>query len=219
MAIENVDATAGVFEDHSDDAIIDGPGAQGAIMRVYDASDAIYSGLAALPWRPSYLAAMWILCEELQSLYAAWISDDEVPLMASTMDLVREVVIAGESPQAARRASELAAAWEPVIEAREAETPAGLLNVLATFEALAQEIAGLSGRYDAANWAANAAEQRWQNWGDPGSIYLDPDQQVDDSSPMAQTLVLFARVVSEVAALPGPEWDPVRIRARIFGQP
>lgn len=213
-----MDATAGLFEDHPDDEIIDGPGVSGATMRVYDAADSIFSGLAALPWRPSYLAAMWILCEELQSLYAAWIEDDQVPLMASTMDLVREVVIAGESPQATARASELAAAWEPVIEAREDETPGGLLNVLATFEALAQEIANLSGRYDAANWAANAAEQRWRDWDDPGSIYLDPDEQADDCSPMAQTLALFDRVVSEVAALQGPEWDPVPIRTRIFGQ-
>jgi hypothetical protein len=206
-----------VFEDYPDDEI-DGPGAQGAIMRVYDAADSIYSGLAALPWRPSYLAAMWILCAELQSLYAAWITDDEVPLMAATMDLVREVVIAGESPQAAARASELSAAWEPVIEAREDEAPGGPLNVLATFEALAQEIADPSGRYDAANWAANAAELRWRDWDDPGSIYLDPDEQADDSSPMAQTLALFGRVVSGVAALQGSEWDPVRIRGRIFGQ-
>jgi hypothetical protein len=213
-----VDATAGLFEDHPDDEIIDGPGVSGATMRVYDAADSIFSGLAALPWRPSYLAAMWILCEELQSLYAAWIEDDEVLLMASTMDLVREVVIAGESPQATARASELAAAWEPVIEARQDETPGGLLNVLATFEALAHEIANLSGRYDAANWAANAAEQRWRDWDDPGSIYLDPDEQADDCSPMAQTLALFGRVVSEVAALQGPEWDPVPIRTRIFGQ-
>src|SRR6266404_6134451 len=136
----------------------------GAIVRVYDAADSIYSGLVALPWCPSYLAAMWILCGELQSLYAAWIEDDEVPLMASTMDLVREVVIAGESPQAAARACELAAAWEPAIEARENEAPGGPLNVLATFEALAQEIADPTGRYDSANWAANAAEQRWRDW-------------------------------------------------------
>ena len=186
-------------------------------MRVYDAADSIFSGLAALPWRPSYLAAMWILCGELQSLYAAWIGDDEVPLMVSTMDLVREVVIAGESPQAAARACELAANWEPAIEARENETPVGPLNVLAAFEALAQEIADPSGRYDAANWAANAAEQRWRDWDDPESIYLDPDEQADDSSPVAQTLALFGRVVSEVAALQGPEWDPVPIRALIFG--
>jgi hypothetical protein len=187
-------------------------------MRVYDAADSVYSGLVALPWCPSYLAAMWILCAELQSLYAAWISDDEVPLMASTMDLVREVVIAGESPRSAVRAWELAAAWEPVIEARENEEPCGPLNVLATFEALAQEIADPAGRYDSANWAANAAEQRWRDWDDPGSVYLDPDEQADDSSPTAQTLVLFGRVVSAVTALQGPEWDPVPIRARIFAQ-
>ena len=61
--------------------------------------------------------------------------------MVKRIALAREVVIAGESPRAAARASELSAAWEPVIEAREDEAPGGPLNVLATFEALAQEIA------------------------------------------------------------------------------
>jgi hypothetical protein len=188
------------------------------IMRVYDAKYSIYSRLAVLPWRPSYLAAMWILCGELQSLYAAWIVDDEVPLMALTMDLVREVVIAGESPWAAGRASELAAAWERVIEERRDGAPGGLVNALETFEALAQEIAGLSGRHDAANWVANAAEMRWRDWDDdPGPILLNPDEQVDDSSPMAQTLARFGRVVSEVAARRGADWDPVPIRAQILG--
>jgi hypothetical protein len=187
-------------------------------MRVREAGSSIYRGLAALPWRPSYLAAMWILCGELKSLYAAWIEDNEVPLMASTMDLVREIVIAGESPQAVARAWELTAAWEPVIEAREPGAPGGLLNVLGTFESLALEIADPTGRYDSANWVPNAVEDRWRDWEDPGPIYLDPLEEADDSSPVAQTFARFGRVISEVAAWQGPDWDPVRIRAQIFGQ-
>ncbi len=34
---------------------------------------------------------------------------------------------------------------------------------------------------------------------------------------MAQTLALFRRVVSEVAAHKGPETDPMRIREQILG--
>jgi hypothetical protein len=187
-------------------------------MRVYDASDSIYSRLVTLPWHPSYLAAMWIICGELQSLYAPWINDDEVPLMASTMELVREVVISGESPLAAGRASELAVAWERVTDARRAEAPGGLLNVLVTFEIIAEEIALDRGQHDAADWVTNAARHRWRDWDEPGPIILNSDEQVDDSSPMAQTLTLFGRIVSEVAAMHGPEWDPTRIRAQILGE-
>lgn len=90
---------------------------------------------------------------------------------------------------------------------------------MAPFEALAQEIARLSGHYDAGNWAPNAAADRWDDWDRPGPILVDPNEEADDSSPKAQTLASFARVVSTVTALTGPDWDPVRIRAQIFGQP
>lgn len=188
-------------------------------MRVKDAKYSIYSGLKALPWRPAYLGAMWILCGELQSLYAGWIAADEVPLMASTMDLTREVVVAGESPQATKRAADLADAWEPVLAVREdSDASGGLLNTLGAFAGLAEEIAGICGHYSAANWATNAAEDRWQDWDQPGPIVVNWDEEADDSSPMAQTLALFGRIVSEVTAIQRPEWDPVRIRAQIFDQ-
>jgi hypothetical protein len=48
-------------------------------MRVKDAKYSIYFGLKRLPWPPAYLAAMWILCGELRSLYADWIGAEEVP--------------------------------------------------------------------------------------------------------------------------------------------
>jgi len=190
-------------------------------MRVDGAARSIHSGLVALPWRPSYLAAMWILCGELRSLYAAWIEDDEVLLMASTMDVVREVVIAGESPQTAVRAWELAAVWDPVIDEREPGAPEGLLllNVLGIFQSLALEIAEPGGgRYDSANWVPNAVEDRWRDLDDQGPVYLDPDEPVDDSSPLAQTLARFGRVISGVAAWQGPDWDPMRIRAQVLDQ-
>jgi hypothetical protein len=188
-------------------------------MRVKDAAHSIYFGLKALPWRPSYLAAMWILCGELQSLYADWIGHDEVPLITSTMELVREIIIKGESPEAAIRAEDLANSWDRVIAVRKGPTsPRGLRNTLKTFAGLAQEIAGLSGHYFAGNWAANAAEDRWKDRDQPGPIVVDWDEEADDSSPTAQTLALFGRIVSDVTAMPGPDWDPVRVRAHIFSQ-
>jgi hypothetical protein len=120
-------------------------------MRVRDATYSIYFGLKRLPWHPAYLAAMWILGGELRALYADWIGAEEVPLLETTMDLVREVVIAGESWSAVDRAEELADAWGPVLARCEASfASGGLLNALGTFEALAQEIARLSGHYYAA---------------------------------------------------------------------
>jgi hypothetical protein len=188
-------------------------------MRVDDAEDSVYHGLKALPWRPSYLTAMWILCGELRSLYADSTSEDDRPVMALTMDLVREVVIYDESPESIGRARTLVNDWDRVRVAGEAGAPGGLLNVWITFDALAQEIAGLSGRYYATEWVTNAATERWRTWDRPGPIIVDPDEETDDSSPMAQTLELFGRVVSRVTAMQGPEWDPMRIRAQIFGQP
>lgn len=187
-------------------------------MRVKDATYSIYYGQKRLPWHPAYLAAMWVLCGELRSLYAEWIGAEEVPLVEATMDLVREVVTAGESWSAVDRAEELADAWGPVyVRYERSSASGGLLNVLGTFEALAQEIARLSGHYDAGNWVTNAAADRWDDWDRPGPVLVDPDEEADDSSPKAHTLRSFRRVVSVVTTWTESDWDPVRIRAQIFG--
>ena len=44
------------------------------------------------------------------------------------------------------------------------------------------------------------------------------DEETDDSSPMAQTLALFGRVVCAVSSNQSAGWDPEEIRARILGQ-
>jgi hypothetical protein len=187
-------------------------------MRVQDVSTSVYTALKALTWQPSYLTAMWILCGELQSLYADRSNDEEAALMASTTDLVREVAIAGESPQAAGRAAELEAAWKRAINTRKAQASRASLRTLITFKALAQEIAGITRRYDGADWVTEAAINRWRDWNDPALVLYNPDEEVPDSSPIAQTLALFNRVVSEVAVMQGPEWDPVVVRTQIFGK-
>jgi hypothetical protein len=187
-----------------------------------DAKDSIYAGLRSLPRQP-YLVAMWILGGELQALYARWADDEVTSLMASTMDLVREAAISGESNEVAWKGLELANAWRPVIEAKDSEpgVPGALLNAWATFEGLAQEIGGLSGRYDGANWATLAATDRWRDWDGPGPIIMSRvnAEEVDASSPMGQTLAWFRRIVRGVAWYAGPECDPARIRAAILGDP
>ena len=190
------------------------------MVSVGEAEDWIYEGLWSLPWRV-YLVAMWILCGELRTLYAPWTHEDEVPLLASTMDLVRDVVVCGETDRTARRGRELARAWRQVLQAREAEAVSGgLLNAWATFEGLAEEIGGLAGRYSGSHWVMNAATERWRDWDRPGPMVVNWEQaeEVDDSSPMGQTLALFGQVVSGVSGTVSPEWEPARIRAAIFGE-
>lgn len=192
-------------------------------MLVEEASDSIYLGLKALPWPGPYLTAMWIVCGELRPLYADWIHVDEIPLMDSTMDLVRDVAMTGEPASAGKRAAELVSAWRRVQTVREAEPelPAGMLNVMAAFKGVAREIAGLGGRYEGANWATNAATNRWETWDDDddddGPIFEDPDREADDDSPMAQTLARFQRIVTQVSLVAGQGQDPADIRARILG--
>jgi hypothetical protein len=101
------------------------------VVTVGDAEDSVYQGLQSLPWRVC-LVAMRILCGELQTLYAPWIHEDDVPLTASTMDLIRDVVMVGESDVTARRGRELARARGRVIRARDsAAVSGGLLNAVA----------------------------------------------------------------------------------------
>ena len=189
-----------------------------------DAEWSIYQGLRSLPRRP-YLVAMWILGGELRTLYAPWTRGEKVlTLMASTMDLVREAAISGESPELARRALDLGRAWKPVLRAADrvdSGTSGGLLNAWGTFALLAQEIGGLARRYAAASWVADAATERWRDLSEPGPILVsvEMEEEVVESSPMGQTLARFERILSGVSGQVSPEWDPARIRAAILGQP
>lgn len=125
------------------------------MVTVGGASGAIHRRLILMPHRV-YLVAMWILCGELRELYAPWTGADEVPLMAATLDLVREVVILA----------------------------------------------------------------RWRDWDRPGPIWVNQElaEELVESSPMGQTLEMFYRVVTRVPRLVSADWDPVRIRAEIFGE-
>ena len=186
-------------------------------MRVRDAENSIYEGLRGLAWRP-YLAAMWILCGELQTLYADEFSNAERSLIPPTMDVVREVAAAGESAELTRQAAELAEAWGDVRNEREHEASSGLMNVWATFEGLVQEIAGITPRYDGAEWLTNAIVLPWReaNHHNQGPIWLDPNAEVADDSPTAHTLTLFQHIVAEVARAQEGDWEPRRLRAQIF---
>ena|SRR5215472_7633596 len=186
-------------------------------MRVNDAENSIYEGLRGLTWRP-YLAVMWILCGQLQTLYADEFSDAERSLIPPTMDAVREVAAAGESAELTRQAAELAQAWGDVRDEREPEASPGLMNVWATFEGLVQEIAGITPRYHGAEWLTNAIIEPWREANHHGQepILVDPNAEVADDSPTAHTLALFQHIVTEVARAQEGDWEPRRLRAQIF---
>jgi hypothetical protein len=186
-------------------------------QRVNDAENSIYEGLRGLAWRP-YLAAMWILCGELQTLYADEFSDAERSLIPPTMDVVREVAAAGESAQLTRQAAELAEAWGDVRTERVPEASSGLMNFWATFEGLVQEIAGITPRYHGAEWVTNTIIEPWRegNHRNQGPILLDPNAEIADDSPTAHTLALFQHIVAEVARAPEDDWEPRRLRAQVF---
>src|SRR5258708_851350 len=186
-------------------------------MRVRYAEKSIYEGLRGLAWRP-YLAAMWILCGELQTMYADEFSDAERSLIPPTMDVVREVAAVGESGELTRQAAELAQAWGGVRTEREHEASSGLMNVWATFEGLVQELAGITPRYDGAEWLTNAVIEPWReaNHHNQGPIWVDPNAEVAEDSPTAHTLGLFQHIVAEGARAEQGDWGPRRLRAKIF---
>src|SRR5579859_3890846 len=130
-------------------------------MNMQEAERAVWHGLKQLPWR-RYLAAMWILGGELQSLYAAQLTDEDLALMAATLDLVREAAAAGVSAEAAERAGNLTRAWLHLQEVREKEASPGLLNTRITFRDLAAEIGGLESQYNGASCVTNAVTDLWR---------------------------------------------------------
>jgi hypothetical protein len=186
-------------------------------MRVKDAEDSIYEGLLGLAWRP-YLAAMWILCGELQTLYADEFSDAERSLIPRTMNVVHDAAATGASAQLAREAAELSEAWGNVRSEREDEASSGLMNVWATFDGLVREVAGITRRYDGAEWVTNSVIEPWReaNHRNQGPVLLDPNAEVADDSPTARTLMLFQHIVAEVARAQAGDLDPRHLRAQIF---
>lgn len=184
-------------------------------MRVWDAETAIYRDLQALPWL-RYLSAMWMLCVELQDLYADQLAASERSLAAATLDVIRDVVTSGNSALYEGRAAELAARWGQVINDGERRASGGLLRAWTTFEGAASEIAGESTRFYAADWVVGAAVRRWRDEGLRSRRRLDPHEEVADDSQMAQTLEAFQRLVGGVARASDPAADPAALRTQIL---
>jgi hypothetical protein len=186
---------------------------------VYEVEESVYEGLRAMGWR-RYLCAMWILCSELRTLYEGWLEDAERMLMASTLAMVRDVVIVGQvTTKTSRDAAALSRRWQ----AWRSERPSGLprvnpgqWNALAVFADLTAEVAGTCPRYQATEWLDSAATERWREF-HGRARFLDPDEEIDDATPLAQTLSLFQRVVAGIGHMPESEQDPVKMQAQLLG--
>jgi hypothetical protein len=185
-------------------------------VRVWDAQMAIHGGLKALPW-PRYLGAMWILGGELTALYSDQLSGEEQSIASATLSVVRDVSNSGEVSEHQQRAGEIAAQWARLIEDGEsrASSSAGLINTQSTLRGVLYEITGESARYYASNWVGEAAEKRWREPSRRRFVRLDPDQEVADDSPVAQTLARFTGIVSAVAGAPDGV-DPEELRRQIL---
>lgn len=185
-------------------------------MRVWDAEGSIYDGLRALP-RQRYLCAMWILGDELRSLYVDRASDSEQSLMSRTLDAVRKAATMSEvATETADMAAELTGRWQRLIRERENEVLPGQWNAWVTFESLAAELAGATDQYQATERLTKAATERWREPYPGKARRIDPDEEVDDTSPMARILARFGRVVSGISQMPERPWDPVAVREEIL---
>jgi hypothetical protein len=171
---------------------------------------------------------MWIVCGGLRAIYSDRLTTAEGALMTSTLNTARDVVIRGDAaPGTAKHAADLSAQWA-AMTSQWAATPLGSTtevtpghwNTWMVFRDLAGEIAGASGRYEAAGRVDLAATDRWRE-GYPGFLWDDPDEEVDELSPIARSLAFLQRAVGGVAGLSETEmaeagWDPLLVQEMIF---
>jgi len=191
-------------------------------MRVEDAAGAVYEGLRALGWR-RYLCAMWIVSGELRAVHEDRVSAAEGMLMASTLRLVRDVVVGGEAVAGAvSDAASLYGQWNVMTSEWSADVMPGQWNTWMVFRDLAGEVAAVGPRYESAERVDLAATDRWREHL-PGPLLDDPGEEVDDASPVARTLAFLERAVAGVAGLSEAQlseagWDPVLVQEEIFGE-
>lgn len=192
------------------------------MMRVQQVNDSIYSGLRALDKR-RYLCAMWNVCTELQALYQDRMSIAENTLVLSSLRLVRDVVRQGEATEAmVRDAASLYGQWNRIRSEPRPGVMSGHSNARMVFRELAGEIAGTSESYEATEYLDLAAGDRWRE--DRVLLVYDPNEEVSDSTPMAQMLTFLQKCVTGVAALPEAwlndrNWDPQSVQDEITGKP
>lgn len=185
-------------------------------VRITDMEASIRGGLHAMEWR-RYMAAMWIISGELQSVYADELGDADSPLIMSTRELVRNVArgVLNDGDESAR---ELAGAWLECC-AHEDEVSTGLACLWGVFQYLVGEVTGETDK-NRGTWLFNVTRERWrtpeEKMRNEFRIY-DPKEEIDDSSPLAEFLKLLQTIVTSVMDYSG-DLDPVLMRATIPGK-
>jgi hypothetical protein len=169
-------------------------------MRVYDTKQAIYANLRSLPWLP-YLGVMHTLCKLLQVQYQDRLAPSEVVLMDQTLQIISTTVQSGDPAREVDPARQLAAQWAALIDDDETSALPGQWNTWCTFEALAAEISGAAKRYAGTERLMLAATQRWREPYPGRARRIDREEEVPDTSELAQTLATFDQVVNAARAL------------------
>ena len=164
-------------------------------MRVWPTENLIYGELRKLPW-VRYLAAMWIICWEVSTLYRERLSESERALMSLTLDAVEQVVFAGgRTMETDDVAAGLVANWKEFEQAHSEEVLPGQWNLWITFQDLAAELSGGAARYAASERVMLASTEIWREPYPGRARRIREDEEIDDNSPMAQTLFLLERIV------------------------
>jgi hypothetical protein len=176
----------------------------------------INRGLRAMEWQ-RYLSAMWIICGELQDGFSDELGKADSPLIVSTRELIREVVL-GRANYAGD-ASALYASWEQQC-AHEDEVSHGLATFWALCRDLVSEVIGDTGKHYASSWIGNAVRERWRTPEERIRVEFpvwDPAEEIDDASPLGKFIELLQRIVTSAALYSG-DLDPVLMREEILGK-
>lgn len=183
-------------------------------MRVWDARKRIRHALRDLDYE-RYLVAMLILCDELRVLYADSAASEESFLVESSLDLIRERVVAGANQTVTKIATQLIRQWELFSIKKEDYASSGQLNMWMTFESLVGEMAGTEPRYAAAERVTKAAVECW-TISTGRARKVDPEEKVDDSSPLAVVLDRFERIAVDISRIDEINQSPEAIRIKIL---
>lgn len=140
----------------------------------------------------------------------------EASLLETTLAITRGVAIAGSAePFAAGNAARVRDQLASIAASRKNEVTPGRWNTWIVFRDLADEVAGTGLPFEAAERIHTAVMDRYRSAG-VGTIYIDPDEEVEESSPVVRVLRYLDRAVSGVSGLSErvlqeSEWDPPRI--------
>lgn len=175
----------------------------------------VYDGLRALPWE-RYLVAMWLISREVRAPYESRLSDSERALMNSTLNTVRRFVEEGSEIPVVVSARDLAADWSGLLERRGESVMPGQWNLWSTFMDLAAELGGGAARYSAAERVGLAATEIWREPYQGRARRINIDEEIDDASPMAQTLAKLNRVVNYIRDAPQLEASLDSVKSQIM---